>query len=124
MEGFEHGNKVTKNITLRQTSDGGKKQAITGIRFHRQAQALQKRREGTEAAYLEGRINLYSSATRLYLKSDGDYKRKWDITDARQELEVQKVALIDLARAQCEACETCDAASSSAAPADNSAAQV
>eukprot|EP00965_Chrysotila_dentata_P126607 4186510-Pleurochrysis_carterae.AAC.1 len=38
MEGFEHGNKVTKGITNRQTLDGGKKNC-SGVRFHRQAQA-------------------------------------------------------------------------------------
>eukprot|EP00965_Chrysotila_dentata_P086987 2871315-Pleurochrysis_carterae.AAC.1 len=77
MEGFEHGNKVTKGITNRQTSDGGKKNS-SNVRFHRQAQALQHRREGTEAAHKEGRINLHSGSTRKLLQKDSDYERKWN----------------------------------------------
>eukprot|EP00965_Chrysotila_dentata_P124170 4103605-Pleurochrysis_carterae.AAC.6 len=96
MEGFEHGNKVTKNITNRQTSDGGKKKA-DGTRFHRQAQALQHRREGTEAAHLEGRINRHSSATRQLLKGNSQYERKWNVAEAKGELEKQKLALLDAA---------------------------
>eukprot|EP00965_Chrysotila_dentata_P017757 590556-Pleurochrysis_carterae.AAC.1 len=48
MEGFEHGNKVAKQSYLRRSSAGGPLNKF-GFRHHRQAQVLERRREGTMA---------------------------------------------------------------------------
>eukprot|EP00965_Chrysotila_dentata_P229981 6197516-Pleurochrysis_carterae.AAC.1 len=84
MEGFEHGNKLTKHIYLRRTSAGGRTNSA-GIRHHRQAQALERRREGTVSAHELGLINTHSSL-RQFLKPEHLYTQKFNVKELVQEL--------------------------------------
>eukprot|EP00965_Chrysotila_dentata_P160156 5289406-Pleurochrysis_carterae.AAC.1 len=67
------------------------------------AQALQHRRAGTEAAHREGCINAHSSATGQFVKGASDYEHKWDVPEAKTELEKQKLALFNDVDAECGA---------------------
>eukprot|EP00965_Chrysotila_dentata_P228399 6196579-Pleurochrysis_carterae.AAC.1 len=88
MEGFEHGNKVTKQSYLRRTSTGGVLNKF-GFRRHRQAQALQQRREGTIAAHELGIIKRHSSLQK-FLKLDCVYTRKFDVQAVKKELALKR----------------------------------
>eukprot|EP00965_Chrysotila_dentata_P040912 1355915-Pleurochrysis_carterae.AAC.1 len=102
MEGFEHGNKLTKHIYLRRTSAGGKLNKA-GFRHHCQAQALERRREGTVAAHELGLINKHSSL-RQFLKPEGLHERKFNVAALKEELAMKREDLFTSA-SECGLCE-------------------
>eukprot|EP00965_Chrysotila_dentata_P143681 4747535-Pleurochrysis_carterae.AAC.1 len=111
MEGFEHGNKLTKHVYLRRTSAGGRLNK-KGYCQHRQAQALERRREGTVAAHELGLINKHSSL-RNFLKRERLYEKKYDVTKLKHELVVKREELLAKAELECSLCEEKDSADAS-----------
>eukprot|EP00965_Chrysotila_dentata_P134651 4454343-Pleurochrysis_carterae.AAC.1 len=109
MEGFEHGNKLMKAIYLRRTSAGGKLNQ-QGFRLHRQAQALERRREATVAAHELGMINRHASL-RQFLKPERLYIKRFDVTELKEQLILKREDLF-LGSAECGICEEQDNANS------------
>ena len=85
MEGFEHGNKVTKAVFKRECSRGGRKRKSDGGRRHEYTQAIEHRREGTVAATELGLVNKAAKAREL-CKPDSFYTRFYDVASAKVEL--------------------------------------